>query len=274
MTYEDWIRGHVKPVGALEVVKERPWSFVVKVPTGDGVFWFKENRGATRYEASLLRALAQWAPGRVLQPVAIDAEQGWSLLPDGGQTLRAKGGGDWDQMLAAHAQLQRDLSVHSGQMLSLRVPDQRPETMRAWAKARNALPPPPFESSVPLTLQHDDLHDANVFTDGRVFDWGDASVSHPFGVLLVSLNVFAMQHDLKPGDPALTRARDAYLEPWTDLASARHLRHEVSEAVELAKVGRAMSWERALTQATPAEVAQWDDPVAGWLAELGKPTLV
>src|SRR5687768_7148884 len=98
--YQDWIATHVTPSGDLEVVKERPWSFVVKVPTKDGVFWFKENRGATRYEASLMRALAQWAPGRVLQPVAIDAEKGWSLLPHGGQTLREAGERDWERMLA------------------------------------------------------------------------------------------------------------------------------------------------------------------------------
>ena len=28
-----------------------------------------------------------------------------------------------------------------------------------------------------MSLQHDDLHDGNVFTDGRVFDWGDAKLA-------------------------------------------------------------------------------------------------
>ena len=46
---------------------------------------------------------------------------------------------------------------------------------------------------IPLSLQHDDLHDNNVFGPAepggplRVFDWGDAVLGHPFGVLLISL---------------------------------------------------------------------------------------
>jgi aminoglycoside phosphotransferase (APT) family kinase protein len=43
------------------------------------------------------------------------------------------------------------------------------------------------------TLQHDDLHDGNVFVrDGRhlILDWGDAVVSHPFFTLSVTLEGF------------------------------------------------------------------------------------
>ena len=54
------------------------------------------------------------------------------------------------------------------------------------------------------TLQHDDLHDNNVFapsaTGGplRVFDWGDAVVGHPFGTLLVTLRVVSDLAGLQP----------------------------------------------------------------------------
>src|SRR5262245_57305302 len=105
MSYQDWIGSYVNVTGELETIKERPWSFVVKVPTADGPVWFKENRGATRYEAALVHALARWAPGRVLEPIATDVERGWSLLPDGGPTLR-DAGGDWAAMLADHARFQ------------------------------------------------------------------------------------------------------------------------------------------------------------------------
>ena len=49
---------------------------------------------------------------------------------------------------------------------------------------------------LPPTVQHDDLHDGNVFTrDGRtmLIDWGDAVFAHPFGTLLVTLGVLAAQ---------------------------------------------------------------------------------
>lgn len=43
---------------------------------------------------------------------------------------------------------------------------------------------------VPETLQHDDLHDGQVFVKGDrqlILDWGDALVSHPFFTLSVTL---------------------------------------------------------------------------------------
>jgi hypothetical protein len=48
----------------------------------------------------------------------------------------------------------------------------------------------------------------------RFFDWGDASVAHPFTSLLIALRAMADTFGLPPGDPVLRRFRDAYLEPW------------------------------------------------------------
>jgi hypothetical protein len=271
VSYQDWISEHLRVTGPLETVKERPWSFVVKVPTAEGLFWFKENRGQTGYEAGLIEALARWVPGRVLAPAAVDAARGWSLLPDGGPVLREAGAGDWAAMLASHAQLQLDLGGFSDHMLSLGVPNQAPTAMASWARANNApaLDLPPV--SVPLSLQHDDLHDGNVFASGKVFDWGDSAVAHPFGVLLVSLRVLADMRGLKPGDPELARARDAYLEPWSAYGTRAELTREAEAVVEFAKLGRAMSWQRAMTSASPAEIAELGDPVQGWLGEIGQP---
>ncbi len=179
--YQGWVESLVTPAGPYEVVRERPWSLVVKVPTAQGVFWFKENRAGTVYEAALIGALAQWAPGRVLEPVAIDPARGWSLLPDGGPVLRSIEGADWAPFLARYAALQRDLFVHVPEMLALGVPD-----IRRVDEHLGALPIPPSvvdylpklreladelaHSPAPATLQHDDLHDANVFATGQIFD--------------------------------------------------------------------------------------------------------
>ncbi|MFD0591189.1 hypothetical protein ACFQZ4_00150 [Catellatospora coxensis] len=69
--------------GPVEQTRVRPWSVLAKVPVGDTVVWFKANGHCSTYEARLLDALGRWAPGRVLEPIAIDGERGWSLLPDG-----------------------------------------------------------------------------------------------------------------------------------------------------------------------------------------------
>jgi aminoglycoside phosphotransferase (APT) family kinase protein len=61
---------------------------------------------------------------------------------------------------------------------------------------------------VPETVQHDDLHTANVDAKGgrlRLLDWGDASVSHPFASLLVTFRFLEERNRLPPDDPWFTR---------------------------------------------------------------------
>ena len=72
-------------------------------------------------------------------------------------------------------------------------------------------------AGIPATVQHDDLHHANVFEhDGRmrVLDWGDSSISHPFASLFVTFRFLEEITHLPPDDPWFRRLRDAYLEPW------------------------------------------------------------
>src|SRR5688572_16802481 len=138
----------------------------------------------------------------------------------------------WERMLAGHAEFQRSLAVRSEALLALGVPDQRPgligqlwdtlpvpDTVSAYRPRLLELCARLRASPVPASLQHDDPHDGNVFADGRVSDRGDASVSHPFGVLLVSLRLAGERF----GALALPRLRDAYLEPWTSLAPRAEL---------------------------------------------------
>ena len=189
--------------------------------------WLKSVGPGSAHEPALAAALGRWAPDHVLVPLAVHEERRLLLLPDGGQTLRAAGGSGsveaWEAMLRDYAQLQVELIPHAEQMVALGVPDARLERLPELAAElladdeallldrpdgltseragphrgrpgalRGALPPAGRTSASRPTLQHDDLHDANVFVgDGRhrFFDWGDAVVSHPFVSLLVSLRV-------------------------------------------------------------------------------------
>jgi hypothetical protein len=214
----------------------------------------------------------------------------------------------WERMLVEHAEMQRELVPYVDEVLAAGVPDARPhrlpairaalladramcrvgdgdglseedyERLQAWAPAYAGLCAQLDALGVPASLQHDDLHDNNAFVPEdrsaplRVFDWGDAVVGHPFGVLLVSLRVVAHLAQLDPGAPGLLRLRDAYLEPW----SAEHDRASLVEAARLASrvggVTRADCYRRALLEATPAGWAEFGDGVPSWLAELEKPT--
>jgi hypothetical protein len=105
-------------------------------------------------------------------------------------------------------------------------------------------------SGIGASVQHDDLHDGNVLLkDGRavIFDWGDASLTHPFlslGVLLM----FAADHAGVTADhPSILRLRDAYLEPWTAALPRSALTDAAAIAARLASLTRAVSWHRVVT---------------------------
>ena len=293
-TAHDWITSRLaalgSPVtGAIEEVRVRPWSVTHRAPTAAGPRWFKANTMGCAYEAGLAGALAGWAPGAVLEPLAVDPARGWLLTADHGRTLRETLGdgerlGAWVAMLQAYAVLQRTVAPHGPDMIALGVPDLRPAAMPAQLASLLADPRVaadlgdrrarvPFDDwcaelaadGLPASVQHDDLHDDNVFADGRFFDWGDASVGHPFGSLLVTLRSFG-------GSPAeRIRLRDAYLEVWGDLAGPAELLRSAELACRVGPVSRALAWQRCLRDAAMPLDDDVRTAVADWLAELSAP---
>jgi Phosphotransferase enzyme family len=306
-------------IGEPEQTHARAWSTVLRLTTADGVFWFKANAVGTAHEASLVEALGRWAPGYVLEPLATDVRRGWLLLPDGGATLRAAQGGEtgvdgWVAILSDHAMLQRLVAPHAGDLVALGVPDLRPgrlpeiradlladssalrigrsgglmpeqrHQLQADADRYAQLCAELAAIGIPASLNHDDLHDNNVFvrvqsgaqTAGhyRAFDWGDASVAHPFAVLLVTLRVVGRMHNLRPGDPALLRLRDAYLDPWVGEFDRADLVEAVRLALRVGGVSRALSYRSALVEGTSAEHDSFGDGVPQWLLEFYEPTPV
>jgi hypothetical protein len=256
-------------------------------------------------------ALHNLVPGRVLQPLAINAERGWSLLPDGGRTLSELLDTEpdlrvWEELLRQYAALQRALTDRVDDLLALGVPDLRAarlpalfaelladEVVREQVGVPDGLSEPEYAalcavgprladwcaelaaSPIAPTLDHSDLHEGQVFAadDGRYvfFDWGDASIGHPFSSLLVALRVAAHRFGL--AETELTRLRDAYLEPWTAEQSAAQLRHTVDLAVRLGAISRAASWQRIFPQAGPEMRQAHGRSVAQWLYRALEPEL-
>ncbi len=113
----------------------------------------------------------------------------------------------WYDVLPLYAGVQLELAQDVDDLLALGVPDMR---LAALPKAYEHLMDESgaerrFRDAAPMVadlcddlatyglpelLQHDDLHDGQVFVrDGRhlVLDWGDACISHPFFTLSVTL---------------------------------------------------------------------------------------
>jgi Phosphotransferase enzyme family len=275
---DTWIRRFVEPSGELERVSEAPWSRVSRVPVGDDAAWLKECSAGQAFEIPLTVALARRWPDRLPAVLGHDVERRRLLQADAGRPLRVFGRDAleaWLLVLPLYAELQLGEVRRVEEHLAAGVQDQRPgrlppayeellETdlglgedelsrLRRFLPRLGELCEELAASGPPSTVQHDDLHDANVFErDGRfaILDWGDTSIGHPFATMHVTFRVIAEVHALEPGDRWFARLRDAYLEPWNGSVETFVL------AQQVASLSRTLTWRRIVDDAPAAERRQ------------------
>jgi hypothetical protein len=237
--------------------------------------------------------------------VAADPGRDLLLTPDLGRTLAERGDDHdvdtWCRIVRDGALLQRAVAPHADVLGLTRMPPESATTYVGDAVGRlGALPPgdprrlpgdvaerlrallPTIERwsdqvaalDLPLTLNHNDLHAANVVAPDnpdeplRFFDFGDAVLTEPLGALLIPLNVSAGELDAGPDDLRLHRIADAALEVWTDLVPARALRSAFPAALQLARLAKVESWRRCLVTMTADERAEFGSAPADWLGTL------
>jgi hypothetical protein len=203
------------------------------------------------------------------------------------------------RMLGEAAQLQREVAPHAARLVEAGLERLAPSDALPYVEQRLddfvALPPddprsfepgragvleaalPSIAGAVeqvaalglPLTLNHNDLHTFNVFAvDGRMrfFDFGDALLCEPLGALMVPLGGVAQHLEVTLDDPRILGLADTALEVWSDLASLSELREALPAALRLARLARCESWLRCFAGMNDAELAEWGDAAAYWLA--------
>jgi hypothetical protein len=221
--------------------------------------------------------------------------------------------GYWERLLPRYGESQLALATEYSRMLACGAPDRGPVQLPLeFGRLLDKLASRPLEqggltqqqaaalervlpayegrcaelaaSPIPDSLQHDDLHSNNVCWPGemadlsavRIIDWGDASIGHPFGTMLATLNSIAFEAGvLVDGrqfhDSRMLRLRDAYLEPFSSLCGVEELRRSVGLARSTGCVTRALAWERALQEAPLSTITKYEFPVRTWLLELLEP---
>jgi hypothetical protein len=238
----------------------------MRVPTANGLVWFKACAPVQAFEPRLSAQLFRRWPDRVAEVLAWDEERAWLLLADAGRAVGEFGNPpeSWLAALPSYAELQRGEARHAADHLRHGVPDLRltrlPE--RYDELVRRALPlshgelagmrgfVPRFAElcqelascGVPETIQHDDLHMANLFAHGdrlRVLDWGDSSIAHPFASLVVTFRFLEERNRLASDDRWFGLLRDAYLEPW-----GGGLRDTLELGMRVGAVAHAVAWMR------------------------------
>ena len=288
-TAHEWIHDRLdesgaKITGPIEQPHVRPWATVMRVPTDAGPVWFKANAPVLAQEAAVVSVIAGRRPDLVPELLAADLERGWMLMGDGGQRLREivereRNLRRWLELLPLYAQLQIDLAAHADELVGLGAPDRRLAVLASQYEQLlddgvEGLPQEELRRlraltaqvgemcdrlagfGLPETIQHDDLHDGQVFVrDGRYlfFDWGDACVSHAFFTMAVTLEgVLAWGLDDVEASEDTAPYRGAYLEPFAGYASRRDLNEAHTIALRLGWLCRALNVHRLALGLEPA----------------------
>ena len=243
----------------------RTWATALRVPTAEGPVWFKANTPELRHEVAVVERVSARVPDRVPPLLASDVERGWMLMDDAGDRLREVAAEErslarWHDVLTGAADVARALEPEVDELVAAGVPDLRLHTLAdAYAELVQRFEVEPrfrdavgrvrdlvdelASYAVPETLQHDDLHDGQVFVkDGRnlILDWGDAVVSHPFFTMSVTL-----EGGVAWGLDDVADSEDIW--PYVDSYLARYapdrpeLREAVPPALRLGWVCRAVN---------------------------------
>jgi phosphotransferase family enzyme len=251
--------------GEPEQPHVRSWATALRIPTADGPVWFKANTPALVHEVAVVEAVSARVPDRVPPLLASDADRGWMLMADAGDRLREVVEEErslvrFHDVLAGAADVALALEPDVDALVAAGVPDLRLAGLvdgYAELVARFDLEPRFVAAAsrvsdlvdelasydVTETLQHDDLHDGQVFVkDGRnlILDWGDAVISHPFFTMSVTL-----EGGVAWGLDDVADSEDIW--PYVDSYLARYapgrpeLRDAVPPALRLGWVCRALN---------------------------------
>ena len=194
----------------------------------------------------------------------------------------------WGPVITHYSELQVGLAEHVSDLLALGIPDHRLEVLpplytKLLADEESLMIDQPkgltfsefrqlhdlaprFKQicsdlaalGIPESLNHGDFHDGNVLLKNgplknrRVtfFDWGDASLTHPF----VSLRTFfvSIEMALKLDDysftPGMSALLDRYLEPWQKFASKEKLLTTYSLSKPVASIAKALAWHQTISR--------------------------
>lgn len=291
--------------GAIEQPHVRAWSTVFRARTAQGAVFLKCCGPSQAHEPRLTELLVRVAGPLVPTLIARHPREDWMLLADGGRKLREALSGTellraWEHVLPRYAEIQLGLIGRHRELLATETPHyplgslasrvlpileyRRVTRPGRWdhlsaddgRRIRRCLPVIEARAAeladlgIGPTVQHDDLHDANVLRKGRrtvIFDWGDACVTHPFLSLTIALRAAARRAGSTESDPRVERLRDAYLEPFSSFAPMPRLRRAARIGKRLGTLTRALSWYRVVTL-SGGDLDIGSETFAGWVREL------
>ncbi|WP_354636037.1 aminoglycoside phosphotransferase family protein [Planktothricoides raciborskii] len=258
---ESWIqtelqRQGLKAIAPIEVVKNWALAIILRVPTTEGMIYFKASSPLFAQEAEFTRILAQRYRQNIPEVLATCPDKSWILMREiEGEILENMGDiFHWEAALHQWAKFQISAIEHRSDLIAcgwvdlgvehiaktleglfdprLRLPWNYGKKL-ANRELLQLLPLVPKlqkvleqfrELNIPDTLVHGDLSPRNIYLRDQgfvYFDWSDTCISHPFFDLIRFL--YEISKDLPDVTDARSRIRNAYLAPWTIYAPMEQL---------------------------------------------------
>jgi len=305
----EWIqsilhKNDLRLTGKIEQPHIRPWSTVMTVPTQNGMLYFKASADIFAHETALTDFFAKFRPEIFPELIAVDLDRHWMLMSDAGlpirQFIRAeKSITLWQKVLPLYVSLQKDLTPHVDELLSLGMMDRRLKKLPALFEAliadegamlldtedsltteeyvRVLEAVPEFTRmckklasfGIPETIHHDDFHDANIFIrDEQIIltDWGESAITHPFFTVVVMMRSVdnSMGMDFSP---EAEQVRDLYLQNWTSYAPLGQLQSVLKLAQRIGYVNRALTWKMVIDQLPETKKPEYAIAVPSYLKD-------
>ena len=305
-----WINSELSQLGIaitgpIEESHILPRSTVLRIPTFEGAVFFKDCSEGLIYEPVLTQKMSSWYPDQMPKILAVNLENGWMMMADGGATLREVIRDDrdishWEKLLPFYAELQIKLSDHLPELLVLGAPDRQLATLTE--QYRNLLKNKKYllidqqdgitsveydrlvnmttrvESisellaayPIPQSIHHGDFHDANIFLNDDhfvFFDWGDCSVSHPFFSLRTVCVSIEYSLELEEYPPEFDGLRDIYLKSWLQYDSFENLLNNYHLAARLSPICSALGYFHTMKRLDDPLGSDYKGAIPGLLQE-------
>ena len=252
-----------------ETVVQTPWSSVIRIKTGDELFYLKTTPALIALESKIIQLLHDQFLAPVPTVIAHNSELHCFLMKDAGTSLRSILKKEFDTDLLCKAiekftALQITVADHVDDFINIGVPDWRlnklPDLYRQAILQKDLLMDDGLSESeineleellskitdlcerlsryaIKETIVQPDFNDNNTLIDDQskaitIIDLGEISISHPFFSLLNCLHVIKKYHALTNEDAAYLKAKDACLKNYRQFESEKN----VADALEIAHV--------------------------------------
>lgn len=243
-----------------EIVVQTPWSSVIRINTGDELFYLKTTPALIALESKIIQLLHDQFHAPVPTVIAHNPKLHCFLMKDAGTSLRSilKKKFDTDLLCKAIEQftaLQITVANHVDDFIAIGVPDWRLNKMPdlysqailqkdlLMADGLSELEMSELEKlhpkitdlckklsgyAIKQTIVQPDFNHNNTLIDDQskaitIIDLGEISISHPFFSLLNCLHVIKKHHALTNEDAAYLKAKHACLKNYMKFESEKNV---------------------------------------------------